>query len=421
MKKYLYVAYMVCYLSIGQLMGQDVSVAIVGDRLFDGIKIHLDWGVVIAGDTIQSVGHIDDLELRTVDRVINMKGNTIMPGMIEGHSHILLHPYNETSWTDQVLKETTAERVLRAGNHLRASLLAGITYMRDLGTEGSGYQDVGIKQSIDKGIILGPTLLVAGPAIVATGSYGPKGYADHVDVPLGAVEADGTDGIITEVRRQIGAGVDLIKVYADYRWGLNGAARPTFTQAELNLIVEVASSSGRPVVAHAATAEGMRRAVLAGVHTIEHGDGGTREVFELMKEHQVALCPTLAAGDAIMQYRGWKKGVDPMPERIRKKRESFRLALEVGVDIVAGGDVGVFPHGDNVREFEMMVDYGMSSMEVLRGITSRNANILGIPQVGHLAIGAKADIIAVKGDPSKDIKALRVVKLVIKNGVLIKS
>jgi imidazolonepropionase-like amidohydrolase len=202
-----------------------------------------------------------------------------MPGMIEGHSHILLHPYNEVSWNDQVLKESQAERVIRAANHAKANLMAGFTTIRDLGSEGAGYADVGVKQSIEKGIIPGPRMLVAGPAIVATGSYGPKGFAPHVKVPLGANEADGIDALIREVRRQIGGGADIIKVYADYRWGPNGEAMPTFTQEELEIIVDVASSSGRPVVAHAATAEGMRRAAMAGVQTIEHGDGGTPEVF----------------------------------------------------------------------------------------------------------------------------------------------
>ena len=394
---------------------------ITGDRLFDGTSMHEDWAVVLHDGVIVEVGPKERIQFDKEYKAVNYSGSTIMPGMIEGHSHILLHPYNETSWNDQVLKESFAERAIRASNHLKASIEAGITTMRDLGSEGAGYLDVGIKQSIEKGIIEGPDLIVAGPAIVATGSYGPKGFADHVTVPLGAYEADGVDNLISEVRRQIGGGADIIKVYADYRWGPNKEARPTFTIEELNRIVEVANSSGRPVVAHAATAEGMRRSVLAGVSTIEHGDGGTREVFELMKEHGVALCPTLAAGDAISQYRGWNKGEDPEPERIREKKKSFALALEVGVDIVAGGDVGVFPHGENVREFVMMVEYGMLEMDVLRTITSGNAALLGIQEVGKLEEGMKANIIAVKGNPSEDIAVLWNVMLVIKNGNIIKE
>lgn len=398
--------------------GQEGPTVIQAAKLFDGEQIQNNWTVVLDLGIIVAAGPSATVDVPTGADVIYLDADhTLMPGMIEGHSHILLHPYNETTWNDQVLKETFAERALRAGNHLKASLEAGFTTLRDLGSEGAGYLDVGIKQSVEKGIIPGPHLIVAGPAIVATGSYGPKGFGEHVSVPLGAYEADGGDDLIQEVRRQIGGGADIIKVYADYRWGPNGEAMPTFTLEELKTIVTIANSSGRPVVAHAATAEGMRRATLAGVYTIEHGDGGTKEVFELMKKHGVALCPTLAAGDAIMQYRGWNKGVDPDPSRIVAKKKSFALALEVGVDIVAGGDVGVFPHGDNVRELEMMVDYGMTHEQVLKSVTSVNADLLGLSERGRIMKGMKADIISVLGDPTKDISKLRNVQLVIKDGV----
>ncbi len=398
--------------------GQEGPTVIQAAKLFDGEQIQNNWTVVLDLGIIVAAGPSATVDVPTGTDVIYLDADhTLMPGMIEGHSHILLHPYNETTWNDQVLKETFAERALRAGNHLKASLEAGFTTLRDLGSEGAGYLDVGIKQSVEKGIIPGPHLIVAGPAIVATGSYGPKGFGEHVSVPLGAYEADGGDDLIQEVRRQIGGGADIIKVYADYRWGPNGEAMPTFTLEELKTIVTIANSSGRPVVAHAATAEGMRRATLAGVYTIEHGDGGTKEVFELMKKHGVALCPTLAAGDAIMQYRGWNKGVDPDPSRIVAKKKSFALALEVGVDIVAGGDVGVFPHGDNVRELEMMVDYGMTHEQVLKSVTSVNADLLGLSERGRIMKGMKADIISVLGDPTKDISKLRNVQLVIKDGV----
>jgi imidazolonepropionase-like amidohydrolase len=279
--------------------------------------------------------------------------------------------------------------------------------------------DVGLKQAIEKGVIYGPRRIVAGKAIVATGSYGPKGFAEHVTVPLGAEPADGHDDLIRVVRDQIGHGADLIKVYVDYRWGPEGTAEATFTQRELELIVEVAASSGRQVVAHAASPEGMRRATLAGVRTIEHGDGGTPEIFALMQEHGVALCPTLAAGDAIMQYRGWNKGVDPEPERIVNKRKSFGEALDAGVSIVAGGDVGVFPHGDNVRELEMMVDYGMTPLAVLRSVTSVNAQVFGIQhKVGSVRPGLLADLVVVEGNPLNNIHYLRKVQMVMKGGIV---
>lgn len=389
--------------------------------LFDGLEIHENWSLLMEGNTIVAVGPRKELTTPPDAKVIEMPGQTLMPGMIEAHAHVLLHPYNETSWNDQVLKESIAERSIRAGIHATKQLMAGFTTVRDLGSEGAGYADIGVKAAIEKGVIPGPRLLVAGKAIVATGSYGPKGFAEHVTVPLGAEEADGIDGLIRVVRDQIGHGADFIKVYADYRWGPNGEAMPSFSESELKLIVETAASSGRGVVAHAVTPEAMKRATMAGITTIEHGDMATMEVFKLMKEKGVALCPTLAAGDAISQYNGWKKGQDPDPDRIRAKKESFRQALASGVTIMAGGDVGVFPHGENVTELELMVQYGMPAIEVLRSVTSVNAKAIGIhKQLGHLKPGFLADVIAVVGRPDENISQLRQVQLIAKDGHIYK-
>ncbi len=402
------------------ITAQQIKV-LVPDRVFDGEQVHEGWAVRVEGNLIAAVGPAKEILQGYRGIPTELPGTTLMPGMIEGHSHVLLHPYDEVSWNDQVLKESPAERAIRAALHAEANLMAGFTTIRDLGSEGAGYADVGVKQSIEKGIIAGPRMLVAGPAIVATGSYGPKGFAPHVKVPLGAHEADGIDNLIREVRRQIGGGADIIKVYADYRWGPNGEAMPTFTQQELGIIVEVANSSGRPVVAHAATAEGMRRAARAGVQTIEHGDGGTPDVFQLMADRGVALCPTLAAGDAILQYNGWKKGEEADPPRIVQKKKSFMQAREAGVAIVAGGDVGVFTHGTNARELEMMVEYGMNTTDVLKAVTSGNAKILQLEGLGQLKEGFTADIIAVEGKPEQDIRALRKVVMVMKNGEVYKK
>lgn len=389
------------------------------DRVFDGFEVHSNWVVAIEDNRIIYTGPNKVFDKTAT--IISLPETTLMPGMIEGHSHVLLHPYNEVEWNDQVLQESQAERVARAVNHLKANLMAGFTTIRDLGSEGAGYADVGLRTAIEKEVIPGPRLLVAGPAIVATGSYGPKGFHPGVTVPLGAEEADGIDNLTKVVRRQIGNGIDFVKVYADYRWGPDKTAQPTFSIKELKLIVDIANSSGRKVVAHAATAEGMRRATLAGVSTIEHGDGGTSEVFELMKEKGVALCPTIAAGEFIAQYKGWEKGSLPLPERVITKRKSIELALASGVEIIAGGDVGVFPHGTNVVELELMVDYGFKTREVLQIATSGNAELLNLQDLGMLKAGALADIIAVKGNPLKEISDLRNVVFVMKDGNIYKS
>jgi len=387
-------------------------------RVFDGTRVHENWAVLVEAERIAAVGPVGELERQNVT-VIDLPSATLIPGLIEGHSHLLLHPYNEASWDDQVLKEPLALRVARAVVHAQKTLLAGFTTVRDLGTEGAGYADVGLKQAIDKAIVIGPRVVTTTRAIVATGSYGPKGFAPGVDVPQGAEEASGVEELTRVVRSQIAHGADWIKVYADYRWGPQGAALPTFSLEELQTIVATAESSGRHVVAHASTPEGMRRAALAGVRTIEHGDGGTPEVFRLMAARGIVLCPTLAAGDAVSQYRGWKKGREGEPPSIKAKRASFKAALAARVAICNGSDVGVFAHGDNARELELMVDYGMQPVDVLRAATSVNAAMLQMSdQLGAVKVGYFADLVAVDGDPTRDIRALRQVQLVMKNGTL---
>ena len=389
-------------------------------RVFDALsaQAHDGWVVVVERDRIAAVGPATSTAVPAGAETIDLPGATLLPGLIEGHSHLFLHPYNEVSWNDQVLHESLAERVARAVNHARATLMAGFTTMRDLGTEGAAYADVGLKQAIEKGIVPGPRVLTATRAIVARGSYGPAGFDPRWDIPQGAEEAGGVDDLTRVVRDQIGKGADWVKLYADYRWGPDGQTEPTFLQSELELAVQIARTSRRQVAVHATTAEGMRRAALAGAATIEHGDEGTPEVFRLMAQKGVCYVPTLAATYAVSTYRGWRPGT-PEPPGIVQKRASFKAALDAGVPICMGGDVGVFAHGQNALELELMAQYGMPPAQVLLSATAVNARHFGLAdRLGTIKPGLLADLVAVQGNPAADISAVRKVDLVMKGGVV---
>lgn len=388
------------------------------DRVFDGVQpvSHAGWQVLVRGDRIVAVGPA--IAAPSDARVIDLPGQTLIPGMIEGHAHLFLHPYNEAKWDDQVLHEPLALRTARAVTAARVTLLAGFTTVRDLGTEGAGFADVGLRQAIDQGIVPGPRLIVATRAIVARGAYGPKGFEPGVEVPLGAQDASGVDEVVRAVREQIAAGADVVKLYGDYRWRSGEGSRPTFSLAEMQAAVGAAHDAGRTVAVHSRTAEGMRRAIAAGADTIEHGYGATAAILASMKARGVALCPTLAAADASARYAGWN-GAAPVPPSVAESRHSFALARASGVKICAGGDVGVFAHGDNVRELELMVAGGMSAGEAMIAVTSGNAAALHLVDRGALRTGLTADLVAVAGDPTRAIAAARAVRLVIKGGAVI--
>lgn len=388
-------------------------------RVFDGLEMHKGWQVLVEADRIVSVG--PNLATPAGARLVELPGTTLLPGMIEGHSHLFLHPYNETLWDDQVLHEALALRTARAVVHAQRTLSAGFTTERDLGTEGAGYADAGLKQAINLGIVPGPRLLVATKAIVARGAYGPKGFEPGAAIPQGAQEVAGVDDVIKAVRDQVAGGADIVKFYADYHWGKGEPSRPTLSQAELNAGVAAAHDAGRLVAVHATTAEGMRRSILAGADTIEHGYAGTAEVFKLMHDRGTALCPTIAASEAYARYFEHWNGKEPAPESVQENRHSFQLAMKAGVPICMGGDVGVFTHGDNWLEMEAMQRAGVPAPLVLIAATSGNARIFNLTDRGLVKPGLLADLVVVEGDPTQDISAVRKVRLVMKGGVIVEQ
>jgi imidazolonepropionase-like amidohydrolase len=397
--------------------GLEPAILLRPARVFDGTTTHTGWSVLVKEGRIVAVGSdVRDGPTRELD----FPEATLIPGLIEGHSHLFLHPYDEAAWDEQVLHESVALRTIRAAGAARATLLAGFTTVRDLGTEGAGFADVGLKQAIDEGIIPGPHMLVATRAIVASGAYGPKGFEPGVEVPQGAEEASGED-VVRAVRRQIAAGADVVKLYADYSWRPGESRRPTLSEAELRAATAAAHDAGRTVAAHATTEEGMRRAIAAGVDTIEHGYGGTKEIFRAMKDRGIALCPTLAAVASVARYKGWDER-DPVPAEVERARASFRAARAANVTICAGGDVGVFTHGQNVFELELMQDAGMPAREVLIAATSGNARAFHIDdRVGAIRAGLVADLVVVANDPSTNIRALRQIRMVMKDGKVVRE
>ncbi|MCG2584031.1 amidohydrolase family protein [Massilia sp. TS11] len=384
---------------------------------------HSGWAVLVEGKRITAVGPAASLRVPANARRIALPGKTLIPGLMDLHSHVLLHPYNEVLWDDQVLKEPIEYRSMLAVRHAALTLQSGFTTLRDLGTEGAEYADVSIKRAIDEGIIPGPRLLIATKAIVATHTYGPapRNYRHDHAFPQGAQEVTGVDEAVKAVREQAAHGADWIKFYADYRFGPNGTARPTLSQEEMNAIVQAAHQSGRKVAAHAATDDAIRMAVLAGVDTIEHGYGASEATFRLMAERKTVYVPTLTAPEATSEYfQKYQRGGPPSAS-MQQAARAFQLARKLGVTIACGSDVGVFAHGTSARELIWMVKLGMSPLEALRSATVVAAQVIDkSAELGAIQNGLLADLVAVEGDPTRDIGAVQQVRFVMKNGEVVR-
>ncbi len=424
------------FLAIGAIPGlaqeaEPTHTLIRPERVFDAAtgQVRSGWAVLVAGERIQSVGPVEDVQAPRGARAVDLPGATLLPGLIDAHSHLFLHPYDETLWDDQVLKEARAYRTLMAGVNAERTLMSGFTLLRDLGSEGAGWADLAVRDAIADGLIPGPRVLTATLAIAATASYapGPRGWDPDLVLPQGAQMVTGETEIRRAVREQAGHGADVIKVYADFRRA-SGTA-PTFTLAELEALVDEATAAGLPVSAHASSPAGMRRATQAGARTIEHGSEGTPEVFRLMAERGVVFYPTLAAAAAYDEYfsgldAGWELDTPEgqLSPRIARSLQAVRDARQAGVIVGLGSDVGVFPHGESWRELAWLVRAGMSPAEALQAATVVNAGALGLEgQVGEIWQGALADLVAVRGDPTVDIEAARHVVFVMKGGSIHRS
>jgi imidazolonepropionase-like amidohydrolase len=400
-------------------------IAIKAGRLLDvgAETVRDDVVVVVEGGRVKEIASA----VPSGAAVIDLSGSTVLPGLIDGHTHVLLQgDATAADYDVQLLKESLPYRALRATRAMQIALEHGFTTLRDIGNEGAGFADVDLKRAVEAGVIAGPRLFVATKALAPTGAYGLSGYAWELQVPKGVEMCDGADGCRRAVRDQIAHGADWIKVYADrsYYKQADGQIRslPNFTLEEMTAIVDQAHRTRRRVAAHSLTPTGHAIALAAGVDSIEHGAVLDAATVATMAERRVYWCPTLTVLDFVA---GPRSTTNPIWRDLQDAaQDSFRRALAAGVPIVLGTDAGGFDWREinQAEELRRYVELGMTPWQALRSATVTAAAMLGQDgTLGTIAPGARADIIAVQSDPLRDITASERVTFVMKDGVVVRG
>ncbi|OGT95047.1 MAG: hypothetical protein A2083_05330 [Gemmatimonadetes bacterium GWC2_71_9] len=416
-------------LALAALQQRPETTLVHAGRLIDGRAdaARADQGILVVGERIADVGAWADLSRRARGaRVIDLSRATVLPGLIDNHTHLLLQgDITQDDYDRQLLYQSIPYRAILGARNAQRALMQSFTALRDVETEGAMYADVDIKRAIDNGEVPGPRLWVATRALAPTGAYGITTPNWEIELPRGVQIVDGPDQIRQAVREQVRHGADLIKFYADRRYyvGDDGTlhSQPNFTEEEARVLVEEAHRLGRPVAAHAVGREGLEIALRVGVNTIEHGQGLTDDIARRLAQQGIYWCPTLFVGEYVAEGRA-RAGAPIWLRMVEFHREAFRAALRAGVKISYGTDAGGYAWSEPLaREFTLMVRLGMTPMQAIRSATSVAAELLGQQQnFGTVEAGRYADIIAVNADPLADISVLERVRFVMKGGVVYK-